>query len=101
MALARAPFLVPGQGLQLSPQAELTAGFGQQPAQLHGGLLAQLGRFGTAAVGEQIQHGAISPAARDGQKHQRLQDQKEQSQRRRRLDLDLRLNQIICPWREA
>ena len=29
MALALLPFLVPGSGLQRSPQAELTAGFGQ------------------------------------------------------------------------
>ena len=69
MALARAPFLVPGQGLQRSPQAELTAGFGQQPAQFHGGLLSQLGMFGAAAVGEQIQHGAISPTAEHQSAH--------------------------------
>jgi hypothetical protein len=69
MALARAPFLVPGQGLQLSPQAELTAGFGQQPAQLHRRLFSQLGMFGAAAVGEQIQHGAISPTAENQSAH--------------------------------
>jgi hypothetical protein len=50
------------QDQNLPAEAERTAGLGQQPAQLHGGLLPELCRFDAAAVGEQIQRGAISPA---------------------------------------
>lgn len=57
------PFLVSGQGQKLPAKAELTAGFGQQPAQLHGGMLPELCRLGAAAVSEQIQRGTIGPAA--------------------------------------
>lgn len=62
MALPLVELHICGQRQNRTAQAELTAGFGQQPAQLDGGLLQELGRFGATSVGEQIQRSDISPA---------------------------------------
>ena len=51
-----------GQGQLLAAHTELTACFGQQPAQFDSGLLPELSCFGAASVGQQIQHAAIGPA---------------------------------------
>jgi hypothetical protein len=56
------PIHVNGHGLNVPEGKELAACCGQQPARFDDGLLPKLIRFGTVALGEQIQLGAIGPA---------------------------------------
>ena len=51
-----------GQSLEGSPQPELTAGSGQQPADLNRRLKSQLRSFGAAPIGEQIERRGSAPA---------------------------------------
>ena len=46
----------------LAPQAELRAGFGQEPAQFHPWFGRELRALAAAAIGEQIQFSGASPA---------------------------------------
>ena len=46
---------LPSSGSPAAPQPKLLLGLGHQPTDLHGGLLVELGRLGTAGIGEEIQ----------------------------------------------
>jgi hypothetical protein len=55
----------------LAPQAELRAGFGQEPAEFHPWLGRELCAFAAAAIGEQVEFGRPSPAAKHQGAHAR------------------------------
>ena len=55
------PILIYRQRQDIAVQAELRAGLGMQPAEFNSRLRQELRRFGTPAIGEQVQRSSIGP----------------------------------------
>ena len=53
------PILICRQRQDIAAQAELGAGLGKQPAEFNSRLQLELRRFGTPAIGEQVQRSSI------------------------------------------